>query len=88
MNIRGGFMSTTTQSRKNKHFLLDQTRLKKAQEVLGTRTETETIEIALEKVISEADANERAWAAQDKFLKTAVKEALVIEDVFGRLEEK
>ncbi len=31
--------------RKNKHFLLDQDRLKKAQEVLGTRTETETIEI-------------------------------------------
>ena len=81
-------MSTTTQSRKNKHFLLDQTRLKKAQEVLGTRTETETIEIALEKVISEAEANEKAWTAQDKFLKTAVKEGLVIEDVFGRLEEK
>lgn len=84
----GVFMSTTTQSRKNKHFLLDQTRLKKAQEVLGTRTETETIEIALERVISEAEANEKAWTAQDKFLKTAVKEGLVIEDVFGRLEEK
>lgn len=81
-------MSTTTQSRKNKHFLLDQIRLKKAQEVLGTRTETETIEIALERVISEAEVNEKAWTAQDKFLKTAVKEGLVIEDVFGRLEEK
>ena len=81
-------MSTTIKERKNKHFLLDQTRLKKAQEVLGTRTETETIEIALEKVISEAEANEKAWTAQDKFLKTAVKEGLVIEDVFGRLEEK
>ena len=76
------------QSRKNKHFLLDQTRLKKAQEVLGTRTETETIEIALERVISEAEANEKVWTAQDRFLKTAVKEKLVIEDVFGRLEEK
>jgi hypothetical protein len=67
MNIEGDFMSTRTQSRKNKHFLLDQTHLKKAQEVLGTRTETETIEIALERVISEAEANERAWTAQDKF---------------------
>ena len=75
---------STTQSRKNKHFLLDQSRLKKAQEVLGTRTETETIEIALERVISEAEANEKAWTAQDKFLKTAVKEGLVIEDVFDR----
>jgi hypothetical protein len=68
--------------------LLDQTLLKKAQEVLGTRTQTETIEIALERVISEAKANGKAWTAQDKFLKTAVKEKLVIEDVFGRLEEK
>jgi hypothetical protein len=87
MNIGGVFMSTTIKERKNKHFLLDQIRLKKAQEVLGTRTETETIEIALERVISEAEANENAWTAQDKFLKTAVKEKLVIEDVFGRLEE-
>jgi hypothetical protein len=81
-------MPTTIQTRKNKHFLLNQARLKKAQKVLGTRTETETIEIALERVISEAEANEQAWTAQDKFLKTAVKEGLVIEDVFGRLEEK
>ena len=79
---------STTQSRKNKHFLLDQTRLKKARKILGTRTDTETIEIALERVISEAEANEKAWTAQDKFLKTAVKEGLVIEDVFDRLEEK
>jgi len=81
-------MSTTTQTRKNKHFLLDQTRLKKAQKVLGTRTETETIEIALERVVSEAEANEKAWTAQEKFLTSAFKESLVIEDVFGCLEEK
>jgi hypothetical protein len=81
-------MSTTTNPRKNKHFLLNQSRLKKAQNILGTRTETETVEIALEKVIAEAEQNEKAWAAQDKFIKTAVKENLVIEDVFGRLEEE
>ena len=81
-------MPTTTKERKNKHFLLDQTRLEKARKVLGTRTETETIEIALERIISEAEANEKAWSAQDKFLKAAVKDGLVIEDVFGRLEEK
>ena len=81
-------MSTITQSRKNKHFLLDQSRLKKAQKVLGTRTETETIETALEKVITEAEDNKQVWAAQEKFLKTAAKNDLVIEDVFGRLGDE
>lgn len=87
MNIRGKIMSTTTQSRKNKHFLLDQSRLKKAQKVLGTRTETETVEVALERVITEAEENEQVWTAQEKFLKSAIKEDLIIEDVFGRLGE-
>jgi hypothetical protein len=87
MNIEGDFMPTTKE-RKNKHFLLDQARLEKARKVLGTRTETETIEIALERIITEAEANEKAWSAQDKFLKSAVKAGLVIEDVFARLEEK
>jgi len=81
-------MSATTQERKNKHFLLNQFRLKKAQRVLGARTETETIEIALERIISEAEQNEKAFAAHDNFLKTAIKEGLDIEDVFGRLKEK
>lgn len=81
-------MPVITRDRKNKHFLLDQSRLKKAQKVLGTRTETETIEIALERVISEAERNEKAKTAQDKFLKAAIKEGLIIEDVFGRLGDK
>ena len=81
-------MSTTTQTRKNKHFLLDQSRLKKAQKVLGTRTETETVELALQKVITESEENEQAWTAQEKFLKTAKKNDLVIEDVFGRLGDE
>jgi hypothetical protein len=81
-------MPVSTQTRKNKHFLLDQSRLKKAQKLLGTRTETETIEIALERVISEAERNEKAKAAQDRFVKTALKDGLFIDDVFGRLKEK
>jgi hypothetical protein len=81
-------MSTVIQNRKNKHFLLNQTRLKKAQDILGARTETETIELALEKVITEAEISAEAWLAQDKFIKAAVKGNLQIEDVFGRLEEK
>jgi hypothetical protein len=81
-------MPVSTQTRKNKHFLLDQSRLKKAQKLLGTRTETETIEIALERVISEAERNEKAKAAQNRFVKTALKDGLLIDDVFGRLKEK
>ncbi|MGI8468430.1 MAG: hypothetical protein ACR2N3_08255 [Pyrinomonadaceae bacterium] len=81
-------MSTTAQTRKNKHFLLDQLRLKKAQKVLGTRTETETVEVALERVIIEAEENEKVWTAQEKFLKSTIKDASVIEDVFGRLGDK
>lgn len=81
-------MSTTTKNRKNKHFILNQVRLKKAQNVLGTKTETETIEIALERIITEAEKNKKAWNAQERFIKNAAKEALVIEDVFGHLEDK
>lgn len=82
-------MSTTakTQVRKNKHFILDQTRLKQAQKILRTRTETETVEKALERVISEDEANRLAWAAHDEFIEVGRREGLVIEDVFGRLEK-
>lgn len=80
-------MNTTTKTRKNKHFLLDQSRLLKAQKILGTRTETETVEIALERIITEAEKNEQTWTAQDDFINTAVKKNLIIEDVFGHLEK-
>jgi len=80
-------MTTRTSVRKNKHFILNQARLKMAQKVLGTTTETDTIEVALERVITEADKNKKAWAANDKFLRDGRKSGLVIEDVFGRLEE-
>ena len=79
-------MSTTASPRKNKHFLLNHSHLKKAQDILDTRTET--VETAFEKVINEAEQNEKAWTAQDKFIKTAVKEKQIIEDVFGRLKEE
>jgi hypothetical protein len=90
LHIKGGrlLVSTVIQNRKNKHFLLDQSRLKKAQKVLGAKTETETIELALERVITDAELNEQAWLAQDRFIKAATKDNLQIEDVFGRLGEK
>lgn len=74
--------------RKNKHFILDQSRLSRAQAVLGTRTETETIEKALERIISEEETNRLLWKAHDEFVTTMVEEGLQIEDVFGRLEDR
>ena len=79
-------MAVTVENRKNKHFLLNQNRLKEAQRVLGAKTETETVELALERIISEAERNAQARQAQDKFLKAALRDELQIEDVFGRLE--
>lgn len=78
---------TKTSTRKNKHFILDQTRLKRAQKALGTRTETETIERALENAITEAERNEQAWAAHDDFVTAAIKSRARIIDVYGRLED-
>jgi hypothetical protein len=70
--------------RKNKHLILDQTKLKKAQKVLGAKTETETVERALEQVISEAEKDRRAWVAHEKLIKSGIQ----IKDVFGRLDGK
>jgi len=74
-------MRSVSSARKNKHLLLDQVKLKKAQKVLGARTETETIERALEQVISEAEKDRRAWAATEKLIRSGIQ----IKDVFGRL---
>jgi hypothetical protein len=75
-------MRSTSSARKNKHLVLDQVKLKKAQKVLGAKTETETIERALEQVINEAEKDRRAWTATEKLLKSGIK----IKDVFGRVD--
>lgn len=74
--------------RKNKHFILDQARLSRAQAVLGTRTETDTIEKALERVISEDKINRQLWDAQEEFVRSMIESGSQIEDVFGRLEDR
>lgn len=84
----GDGMTLPASTRKNKHLVLDQAKLKKAQRVLGARTETETIERALDQVIDEDEKNRRAWAGHDRFIKTAIRKKLQIQDVFGRLDEK
>jgi len=76
-------MKELRSERRNKHFVLDQAKLKKAQKVLGARTETEAVERALDHVISEDERNRRAWAATEKLLKSRIR----VRDVFGRLKD-
>lgn len=77
-------MKTTTSTRKNKHMILDQAKLEKARRILGARTETETIERALDQVISEDEKNQQAWVATEELLQSGIQ----IKDVFGRLDGK
>ena len=67
---------------KHKHYILDEAKIKQAQQLLGTATETETIERALEEVISEHERNRRAWQATERLLKSGLQ----IRDVFGRVD--
>jgi hypothetical protein len=77
-------MRNKSSSRKRKHFVLDKVKLKRAQECLGARTESETIERALDAVIV-ADAHDRAvWGAHERFIKSEAE----IKDVFGKLRSQ
>ncbi len=68
---------------KQKRYALDEAKLKQAQKLLGAKTETETIELALDEVISERERQRHAWAATERFLRSGA----VVKDVFGRLGE-
>jgi hypothetical protein len=68
--------------RTRKHFLLDATKIKRAQKVLGTKTETETIERALDLVIAEHRTNRLLWQATDRFVRSGIE----IKDMYGRLD--
>ena len=80
-------MNGPTATRRNKHLILDQEKLTKARKVLGTRTETEAIEQALDRVIDEDAKNRRAWAAHQRFIQSAIREKIQIRDVFGKMDE-
>ena len=46
-----------TRTRTHKHFQLDSAKIKRAQKALGAKTETETLERALDRVIAEDRRN-------------------------------
>jgi len=58
-------------------------KIKRAQKVLGTDTETEAIERALDLVISEHERNRLAAEANERFVTSGIK----IKDVYRTLED-
>jgi hypothetical protein len=69
--------------RSNKHFRLDAAKIKRAQKALRAKTETETIERALDFVISEDERKRLVREAHEEFVRSGAR----IDDVYGVLED-
>jgi hypothetical protein len=76
------FSMTAANKRVHKHFQLDPTKIKRAQKVLRAKTETETLERALDFTITEHERDRLAWEANERFLRSGGE----IKDVFGKLD--
>jgi hypothetical protein len=74
---------TTRTNRSHKHFQLDAIKIKRAQKALRAKTETETVERALDLVIAEEQSNRLAHEANARFLRSGAK----IKDVYGALDD-
>ena len=72
----------TTSRRAHKHFQLDPAKIKRVQKALRAKTETETIERALDFTLAEHERNRLAFEATERFLRSGVE----IKDVYGRLD--
>jgi hypothetical protein len=72
-------MATAKSRTIHKHFRLDSIKLKRAQKLLRARTETETVERALDLAISEHERSRLAAEANQRFLRSGI----VIRDVFS-----
>jgi hypothetical protein len=84
MRVLEGDPMPTAARRTHKHFQLDAGKIKRAQKVLKTSTETETIEHALDRVIEEERRNRIALEATRRFLRSGAK----IKDVYGVLDDE
>jgi hypothetical protein len=69
--------------RVHKHFQLNPVRIKRAQKLLRAKTETETIERALDFTITEHERNRLLLDANERFLGSGVG----IRDVYGKLDD-
>ena len=70
-----------TQNRTHKHFQLEAAKLKRTQKALRAKTETETIELALDLAIAEQQKNRLVLEANERFIKSGIE----IKDVYGTL---
>jgi hypothetical protein len=61
---------STSSSRVHKHFQLDSVKIKRAQKVLRAKTETETIERALDFTIAELEKNRLLLEANELFIRS------------------
>jgi hypothetical protein len=71
----------TAKNKAHKHFQLDAVKIKRAQRVLRAKTETETIERALDLAIAEHQRNRLVIEATERFVKSGID----IDDVYGTL---
>jgi len=78
---QGGTFMATARSRSHKHFQLDSVKIKRAQKALRAKTETETIERALDLAIAEHESNRLALEANERFVKSGID----IKDAYGTL---
>ena len=75
-------MRTSKNRASHKHFQLDSVKIRRAQKVLRAKTQTETIERALDAVIAEHERNQLTTEANERFLKSGIG----IKDVYGKLD--
>ncbi len=76
-------MSTAKSRIRHKHYRLDSSKISRVQKLLRADTETETIERALDLVLTEHERNQLAWEANERFLESGIE----IKDVFGKVAE-
>jgi hypothetical protein len=74
-------MRTAKNRVSHKHFQLDAVKIRRAQKVLRAKTETETIERALDAVIDEHKRNQLTVEANERFVKSGIS----IKDVYDKL---
>ena len=74
-------MPRASKAGSHKHFRLDATKIRRAQKVLKARTETETIERALDAVLAEDERDRIVQAAHERFISSGI----AIRDIYGKL---
>jgi hypothetical protein len=74
-------MRATKNRVSHKHFQLDNVKIRRAQKVLQAKTETETIERALDAVIAEHKRDQLAVEANERFIQSGIE----IKDVYRKL---